>query len=166
MVEQYSRSTGFFTRKHLYQPGDPIQPGLSYFTYDPSAHTLSIASTGETVVLDSSSDFVSHWLDPSRASVMWNSKYRTANIVVPEVGYGVTGSGTTMAGRFTSALTGLLVADALGDAHAFPVDPGGQAVHDLVPWPHVCACGAMKAPGSRPCLACQQRAAGSRLTGA
>jgi hypothetical protein len=159
MIEQYSRSTGFFTRKHTYQPGDPIQPGISYFTYDPSEHALSIASTGETVVLDSSSDFVSHWLESSRASLMWNAKYGTANILVPEVGYGVTGSGTTMVGRFTSDLTGLLVADALDNAHVFPVNPGGQAVRDLVPWPHVCSCGAMTPPGSRRCLSCEQREA-------
>ena len=154
-IAGYASSTSFFTPKHVYSDGDPIRPGISSFTYNPSTHSLTIASSGETVILDSASGFIDHWIHPSRGSLKWNTKHQSANWLARQVDYGVTGSGTTMVGKFTSELTGVLVAKADDpDAHAYPVNPYGQAVRDLVDWPWTCACGACAPRGSARCLAC------------
>ena len=155
LVERYSRSTDFFRPKHVYDEGDPIVPGVTQFRMDPQNSIVTIQSSGEQFVLDSSSDFIGHWLSSGRAELMWNQKHRSANLLVRQVDYGVTGSGTTMVGEFTSDLTGILVAKALADAHPFPVNPG-EAAEYLSSWQWVCGCGAKAPEGSSTCLACQQ----------
>lgn len=158
-IEQYSESTDFFREKHLYQPGDEIKMGVSYFTYDPSDHSLSIASTGETVILDDEAKFIQHWLDPARGELKWNEQHQSANWLTRKVAYGVTGSGSTKAGEFTSELTGILVAKARDpDAHPYPVNPSGPAVQYLVDWPWRCRdCGAKAPEHTGACLGCQQK---------
>ena len=160
LVEQYSESTDFFRPKHVYQTGDPVVPGITQFVMDPRRSMVTIESTGESFVLDSASDFIAHWLSSDRADLMWSPRHNSPNILVREADYGVTGSGTTMIGKFTSDLTGVLVAKALADAHPFPVNPGEVAGY-LVTWPWVCGCGAKAPEGEAVCLACSQRADGS-----
>lgn len=156
-VEQQAASTGFFTPKHVYKAGDPIRQWASAFTYNPSKHSLTIDSTGETATLDSASGFIGYWTDPARGQLYWNTKHRTANWLTPEVGYGVTGSwSTATSGKFTSDVTGILVAGLYSsNPHAYPVSPG-HVMRDLQPWPWRCACGAAISQGQTKCLACQQ----------
>lgn len=155
-VDQFAGSTGFFRSKHIYEEGDPQTPEVSYFTYDPSDHSLSIATTGETVILDDAEDFIRHWL--TRGDLYWNEKHQSANWLTPQVEYGVTGSGTTKVGEFTSDLSGVLVAKLFEpDAHPYPVDPEGQAVKDLEAWPWMCSCGGKAPRGESVCLGCRQK---------
>ena len=158
LVRNYSESTDFFRPKHVYKRGDPIVPSVTQFVLDPRTSTVTIESTGEKFVLDSSSDFVDHWLSSGRAELMWNREHGSPNILVRQVDYGITGSGTTMVGKFTSNLTGILVAKAFTEAHPFPVNPG-DAVAYLSLWPWVCGCGAKAPEGQAVCLACRQRSA-------
>lgn len=93
----------------------------------------------------------------SRCSLKWNQRHQSANLLVTNAGYGVTGSGTTMVGKFTSNLTGVLVAKALGpDAHPYPVNPGNAAQY-LTEWPWRCSCGALAPQNTTRCLSCQQK---------
>jgi len=78
----------------------------------------------------------------------------------------VLGSGGSIPGApFTSDLTGVLVAKAFeSDAHPYPVNPGGEAVNDLEPWPWKCSCGALAPRGTTRCLACGQSSLVPRST--
>lgn len=154
LVERYSNSTDFFRSKHVYGAGSPIVPGVTQFVQDPRTSVVTIQSTGEQFVLDSPRDFISHWLSSGRAELKWSTRHRTPNVLVSHVDYGVTGSGTTAVGRFTSDVTGVLVAKALGpDAHPYPVTPGAVA-SDLTDWPWRCSCGAKAPQGMTKCLGC------------
>lgn len=108
-------------------------------------------------MLDSPRAFIGHWMSSERASLKWNTRHGTPNVLVHEVGYGVTGSGTTVVGTHTSQVTGLVVAKAFSsEAHPYPVNPG-LAVRDLTDWRWRCTCGSFAPQGSSECLACQQR---------
>jgi len=151
-LDQYSASSAFFTAKHL--PGAPSNDYVSSFTYDPSTHSLTFIGQQGRIVLDSPIAFIDHWLDPSRAELLWNSRHSSPNILVREAGYGATGSGTTFLGALSSELTGLQVARALSaEAHAYPVNPG-HVKSDLAAWPWRCACSSLAPQGARACLAC------------
>jgi len=157
-VEQRAtKPAAFFTTKHVHKPGDPINQWESKFTYDPSNHSLSIDSTGETVTLSATSHFINYWTDPARGELYWNKKHKSANWLTPQVGYGVTGSwSTATSGAFTSDLTGIQVAGLYSTKpHAYPVNPG-YAMGDLETWPWRCACGAAMGQGEKKCLACRQ----------
>jgi hypothetical protein len=158
LVLRYSASTDFFRPKHVYAPGDPIEPGVTQFVMDPRTSTVTIESTGEQFVLDSANDFIGHWLSSGRAELMWHPRHQAPNILIRDVGYGVTGSGTTMVGQFTSDLTGILIAKAMTDPHPYPVNPGLAAGY-LTAWPWVCGCGAKAPEGQTVCLACRQSSA-------
>jgi len=156
LIEQYSNSTDFFRTKHVYEEGDEIRPGVSQFIIDPRSSDVTIKSTGDTFTLDSAQDFITHWLSTGRCDLMWNTRHRTANILVREVGYGETGSGTTAAGKFTRNYTGVMIAKALSsDAHPYPVDPT-KVTADLEKWTWICECGAKAPVGKSICHACLQ----------
>lgn len=156
LVDEYAESTGFFRPKHLPDPDAFPVDGATRFLPDPTNSCVTIESTGEQFVLDSPRDFIDYWMSSGRASLMWNQRHNTPNILVSQVDYGVTGSGTTTLGVFSSDVTGLVVAKALGaDAHPYPVDPG-FAAKDLTDWPWRCSCGALAPQGTARCLACQQ----------
>ena len=157
-VERQAASTGFFTTKHVWKPGDPIRQWVSAFTYNPSNHSLTIDSTGERVVLDSASGFIGYWTDPSRGKLYWNTKHRSANWLTPAVGYGETGSYSTAAGgKFTSNVKGILVARVFdADAHAMPVRAENMAGY-LTDWPWRCACGSLAPKGQTRCYSCLQK---------
>jgi len=156
LVGQYSDSTDFFRRKHVYDQGDAIQPGVTQFVDDPRTSVITIESSGEEFRLDSPQAFISHWLSSDRAELTWNTRHNTPNILVRQVDHGMTGSGTTAIGRFTSNVTGVLVAKALGsDAHPYPVTPGVVS-SDLTDWPWRCPCGAKAPPDQSECLVCAQ----------
>ena len=157
LVDQYSASTDFFRPKHVYESGDEIRPGITQFVQDPRSSVVTIESSGEKFRLDSPFGFISHWLSSGRADLKWNTRHQTPNILVSQVDYGVAGSGTTAMGRFTSDVTGVLIAKALtSDAHPYPVNPGAVAWH-LTDWPSTCACGAKAPQNAIQCLACTQR---------
>ena len=154
-VEQMSGSTSFFTPKHLWTPGSPVRVNTSYFTYDPTNYSLSFLSSGQSVFLSSQRDFVEHWLDLSRSSLLWNHKHKSPNILVHRVEYGLTGLGSTQSGQFTYTCSGIIVAKAFGaEAHPYPIEPAGPATRDLITWPWVCPCGGMCSSGSTGCQAC------------
>ena len=159
LVEEYSGSTDFFRQKHLNDPAFPPVPGATRFIPDPRTSRVTIESSGEEFLLDSPKAFIEHWMSSERASLKWNTRHNTPNVLVPEVGYGVTGSGTTVLGTHSSQVTGLLVAKAFSsDAHPYPVNPG-LAASDLSDWLWKCDCGALAPQGALQCLACQQRRA-------
>ncbi len=157
-VERQAASTAFFTRKHVWGEGDPIRQWVSAFTYNPSNHSLTIDSTGETMVLDSAAGFIGHWVDPTRGQLYWNTKHQSANWLAPTVGYGETGSwSTSTGGKFTSNVKGILVAKVFdSEAHAMPINPD-HVLSYLTHWPWRCvACGALAPQGQSRCLVCQR----------
>jgi len=155
--DQVGNPTRFFTKKHVHMPGDPIQQYVSAFTYNPSSHSLTIKSTGESVVLDSSSRFINYWTASSMGQLYWNKKHQSANWLTPHVGYGASGSWSTAQGRkFTSNLSGILVASVYANPHAFPVH-AAHLTGELEPWHWRCACGGLAPPTQVRCLACQQK---------
>jgi hypothetical protein len=134
-----------------------IKPGVTQFAQDPRSSVVTIESSGEQFRLDSARAFISHWLSSERAELKWNTRHQTPNILISHANYGVTGSGTTAIGRFTSNLTGVLIAKALGpDSHPYPVNPGAVA-SDVTDWPWRCPCGAKAPYNTNQCLACAQR---------
>lgn len=152
-IERFGASTGFLTPKHI--PGGTPSQLASAFTYDPASHRLTFANSSGTVVLDSLEDYLAHWLEPSRCSLLWNTRHKKANAWVYEVDYGATGSGTTLLGALKSNLTGICIADAFGsNPHSFPVNAYGPSSSDLTAWPWRCACGSLAPPGKSQCLPC------------
>ncbi len=158
LIEQYCNSTDFFRPKHIYEEDDESRPGISQFIMNPQSSVVTIETTGDSFVLNSAQDFITHWLSTGRCELLWNNRHQTPNILVREVGYGKTGSGTTAIGRFTREYTGVLIAKALApDAHPYPVDPK-VATADLQTWPWKCHCGAKAPVAQSVCLACAQSA--------
>jgi len=156
IIEEYSNSTDFFRSKHVYKDGDEITPGISQFLIDPQSNIVTIQSTGDTFILDSAQDFITHWLSSGRSELLWNTRHKSPNILVSIVDYGETGSGTTTKGKFTREYTGVIIAKALSsDAHPYPVDPT-IATADLQPWPWVCECGAKAPVDESTCYSCVQ----------
>jgi hypothetical protein len=158
-IEKVANNTERFFGAHLAVPGTSPVPFRSDFTYDQINSRITFAENGTVAELNGPLDWLTYVTAPSRCTWQWNSKHRKLNLLVPKVGWGATGSGTTLQGRPPRTLSGLLVADVLNDPHAFPVDPRGYAVKDLTPYASTCSCGGMKRPGDRQCAAC-----GSRLS--
>jgi hypothetical protein len=158
-IEKAAGNTSRFFGAHVAVPGTTPVPFRSDFTYDQINSRITFAENGTVAELNGPLDWLTYVTAPSRSTWQWNSKHRKLNLLVPKVGWGATGSGTTLHGRPPRTLSGLLVADVLDDPHAFPVDPRGYAVKDLTPYASTCSCGGMRRPGDLRCAAC-----GSRLS--
>lgn len=155
-IERNAANATRFFDAHLHQPGSAWTPFRSEFTYDQIRSTFTFSDPGGTVAISSPPEWLDYVTLPSRCSWRWNSKHNTPNLWVPEVGWGATGSGTTSPRSAPSDYTGILVANALADPHAYPINPSGYATADLIPYIWRCACGSMAPPTKASCMACEQ----------
>ncbi len=156
-IEAAASNTSRFFDDHLHKPGTPWEPYRSEFTYQQINSTLTFMDSGTTVTIQTPTQWLQYITDPSRSTWKWNTKHNTPNLLVTHVGWGATGSGTTISGSLPSDYTGLLIANALQDPHGYPVDPGGYATKDLTSYMWVCSsCDGMTQPYNVFCLPCSK----------